>query len=49
VRRYGLQAATDETTFDRAAGEERIIVSADPTGDLLIPAARMLELGRSQA
>lgn len=29
VRDYGLQAATDEVILDRAAGEERVIVSAD--------------------
>jgi predicted nuclease of predicted toxin-antitoxin system len=29
VREYGLQAAADETIFDRAADEERIVVSAD--------------------
>ena len=29
VRDYGLQAADDEQVFSRAAGEERIIVSAD--------------------
>lgn len=29
VREYGLQAADDEVIFDRAAREERTIVSAD--------------------
>jgi predicted nuclease of predicted toxin-antitoxin system len=29
VREYGLQAADDETIFERAAQEERVIVSAD--------------------
>ena len=29
VRDYGLQTAADETIFDRAASEERILVSAD--------------------
>ncbi len=29
VRDYGLQAANDEEIFDRAAAENRIIISAD--------------------
>ena len=29
VRNYGLQAANDEEIFDRAAAENRIIISAD--------------------
>jgi len=29
VREYGLQASEDEVIFDRAAGEDRIIISAD--------------------
>jgi len=29
VRDYGLQAANDEEIFDRAASEQRIIISAD--------------------
>ena len=29
VRDYGLQAADDSTIFDRAAAEDRIVVSAD--------------------
>ena len=29
VRQYELQAATDEMIFERAAAEERIVVSAD--------------------
>ncbi|MGH2866258.1 MAG: DUF5615 family PIN-like protein [Solirubrobacteraceae bacterium] len=29
VRQYDLQAASDETIFERAATEERIVVSAD--------------------
>ncbi len=29
VRDYGLQAANDEEIFDRAASEQRTIISAD--------------------
>jgi predicted nuclease of predicted toxin-antitoxin system len=31
VRDLGLQAADDETIFDRAAADERAIISADTT------------------
>ena len=42
---YGLQAAADETIFDRAADEERIVVSADTDfGTLLRQAASSMRL-----
>jgi predicted nuclease of predicted toxin-antitoxin system len=40
VREYGLQAAADETIFDRAADEERIVVSADTDFGTLLTARR---------
>lgn len=40
VRDYGLQAATDEMIFDRAADEERIVVSADTDFGTLLAARR---------
>lgn len=36
VRDYGLQSAVDEVIFARAAGEERIVVSADTDFGTLI-------------
>ena len=40
VRQYELQAAADETIFDRAADEERIVVSADTDFGTLLAARR---------
>lgn len=40
VRDYGLEAATDDEVFDRAATEQRIIVSADTDFGTLLAARR---------
>lgn len=40
VRQYDLQAASDETIFERAAAEEPIVVSADTDFGTLLAARR---------
>jgi predicted nuclease of predicted toxin-antitoxin system len=40
VRQYDLQAATDETIFERAAAAERIVVSADTDFGTLLATRR---------
>lgn len=43
VRDHGLQAATDREILDRAAAEQRVLVSADTDFGTLVPAGAFLQ------